>query len=372
MKILQLISTLGFFGAENVMLEISKGLRELGQEVYVGAIVNKAQRSLDVIERASEEGFETDTFISDDRFNLRNLQQIRSFIRSRGIEIIHTHNYKSNFYGLISTGTLSVKRVSTCHNWSGTSLKMKAYKGLDVLQLRCYDKIVAVSDTIRDELLKWGISKRKTLLVRNGIDVRRFPSSKDAGMVRSQLGILPDEKVIGSVGRIEKGKGHEQMLEAAESILASYPRTRFLVVGDGPLLNDLKIKASGLPFIFTGMRRDVEDMYAAMDIFVLPSMNEGLPMVMLEAMCSDKPVVVSRVGEIPHVINDGRDGLLIEPGNKKQLIDAVNLLLCDRDKAISIAREGKKRILDCFATGRMAGDYLNIYKRILPEMEVNQ
>lgn len=372
MKILQLISTLGFFGAENVLLEVSKGIRELGQEVYIGAIVNKAPQSLDIVKRADQEGFKTVTFISDDKFSINNLMLLREFIKTHSVDIVHAHNYKSNFFGLISTLGLSVRRVSTCHNWPGTSLKMDAYKYLDMLQLRFYDKIVAVSDTIKGELHRWGISQRKTLLVLNGIDVRRFSSSDDIGWIRSQLGILPEEKVIGTVGRIEKGKGHEQMLKASKSILASYPKTRFLVVGDGPFLNDLKGKTSGLPFIFTGIRKDVENMYSAMDVFVLPSMNEGLPMVLLEAMCSGKPVIVSRVGEIPNVVDDGIDGVLIEPGSEEQLSDAVVFLLGDRDRAEKFAFKGKDKILKSFSTERMAREYLNIYYRLFTEKEIVQ
>lgn len=361
MKILQFISTLGFYGAENVLLELSKGLRYLNHDIFIGALINNEIGSRDLIKAGSDNGFESVPFCSEGKLNVHNILLLRDFLISHQIEIIHSHNYKSNFYALIASIGLPILCFSTCHNWPGKSFRMQAYKVLDMLQLRTFNKVIAVSDAVEKQLHTWGIPKNKVIIVHNGIDVKRFSPQRNVHSLREQLGIMKGEIVVGTVSRLTEEKGHINIIKAAKKILVKQPYTKFLIVGDGPLMNDIKKEASGLPFIFSGARNDVEVYYHAMDIFILPSLNEGLPMALLEAMCSGLPVVASNVGDIDKVIIDPKMGILIDPGGSDQLADQLIGLLENEEMREKIGLAATQRILNNFSSKMMAEKYDFLY-----------
>jgi glycosyltransferase involved in cell wall biosynthesis len=218
----------------------------------------------------------------------------------------------------------------------GEDLKMKLYARLDKSLLNRFDKVVAVSDTVKQEILNRNISSTRVLTIPNGIDVDRFNSRKRPDTLKREFGIDHNCRIIGTVGRLSEEKGHSHLLHAAEKVLRTCPDVVFLIVGDGPLREDLQDKALQLaqggsvnPFLFTGVRNDMEEIYSLMDIFVLPSLTEGLPMVLLEAMAAQKPVVATKVGAVPGVIDDGHSGLLISPcrprGDRRRPLRLVDL-----------------------------------------------
>jgi len=363
MKILQLISTCGFYGAENVVLELSRSLRDMGHDVIVGCLVNSDElnRSRDLSDAARTAGLETVLFTSDKKVSLKDLITLRRFMAYRHIEIVHSHNYKSNFYGLLASVGLPVRLYSTSHNWPDKSLKMQSYKLLDILQLRFFHRVVAVSDDVMKELRRWRIPDDRTSVILNGIDVQRFSSSADLSRVRKELGIGKECIIVGTIGRLTVEKGHLIIIEAARQIVAAAPETKFLIVGDGPLMDNLKRQTRDLPFIFTGVRKDVEDLYCLMDIFILPSLTEGLPMSLLEAMCSGRPVIASDVGNIGTVLKDPSMGILIKPGSAGQLAKSVLALIADERLRCTMGAAARKRVQEFFSRGTMADMYNNLY-----------
>src|SRR5208337_4639218 len=148
-----------------------------------------------------------------------------------------------------------------------------------------------------------GISPTKVHIVNNGISLDCF-SSIHHNNIRKDLGISDTSTVIGTVGRLSSEKGHRVLLHIAKKILETHPEAVFLVVGDGPLKPMLEKEFSSPSIIFTGSRKDLAELYSQMDIFVLPSLTEGLPMVILEAMASKTPIISTRVGAIPTVLKD--------------------------------------------------------------------
>ena len=361
-NILQLISTSGHYGAENVVLELSKGLREKGYNVYIGVLASNKEHALDLSKFAKRAGFETLEMLFHGKISINKVMTLRDFLLSRHINIIHSHNYKSNFYSLIASTGLPMQRYSTCHNWPGLSFKMQCYKVLDMIQLRRFDKVIAVSDAVEAQLRRWGIKRNRTLVIQNGVDTDKFSAKRDGPEIRKQLGIGPTQKVIGTVSRLTEEKGHTYIIQAARELQGTNPETVFLIVGDGPLMDKLKNDAVGLPVIFAGHRSDVDVIYAAMDIFILPSLNEGLPMVLLEAMCSGLPAIASNVGNVSNVINGTQVGILIQPENLHELLDALKSLLNDEMTRKTIGNRGKERIVNLFSRNAMAQRYHEIYQ----------
>jgi len=224
------------------------------------------------------------------------------------------------------------------------------------------------------KILGHGVERGKVLRVDNGIDVARYRNGRARGgeELRRELGIDPSWRVIGTVGRLSEEKGHSCFLEAAERVVKSIGRVVFLIVGDGPLRRSLEEQASrtgsgkeDVRFIFTGVRNDMPAVYSIMDMFVLPSLTEGLPMALMESMASGRPAVATRVGAVPKLIQDGYSGLLVEAGRVSELAEAMMKLLRDPEKAREFAKRAQRGIEERFCSETMVDKYIGVYEGVL-------
>ncbi|NOZ26037.1 MAG: glycosyltransferase, partial [Nitrospirae bacterium] len=302
LKVLHLISSKGLYGAERVVVELCKGLLKRGDcQPVVGVIMNEYNPHAEVAEEARANNIETFVFPCRSQFDLKLARSIRSFVREKRIDIVHCHGYKSNFYGLFAS-VKNVPAVTTNHNWLRSHWRLKVYCFLDSLWIRYFGRIVAVSEGVKNDMLRFGVPEEKIVVIDNGIDLGRFDGRVSTGSLRTEFGLNGDEKVVGTIGSLGHEKGHVYLLKAARDIVRAGDSVRFLIVGDGPLRDELKRMVVELGIeesvTFTGYRKDVPELLSVMDIFVLPSVKEGLPMVLLEAMASKKPVIATRVGAV--------------------------------------------------------------------------
>jgi glycosyltransferase involved in cell wall biosynthesis len=220
--------------------------------------------------------------------------------------------------------------VKTAHGrpepWAGVDrLKMALYTGLDAFMTRlATDRIVAVSADLRTELIS-RLPASRVALIRNGIDPHEIRITTPRPIVRETLGLPADAPIFGSVGRLMPVKGLTYFLSSAPRTLEELPAARFLIVGEGPLRPELeeRTRALGIETAvrFLGFRRDVIDLLNAIDVFVLPSLSEGLPMALLEAMALGKLIVASAVGGIPEVLH-GEHAWLVPPRDPRALTEA--------------------------------------------------
>jgi len=365
-RILHLIATKGFFGAENVLLEICLQLRENPFFTpIVGLFDNGGSGHLPLLERCRKHGLEPRSFPCRGQFDWQCVRQLRRFISENRVDIVHSHGYKSNLYALLARHG-RVGLVSTCHNWISAGFKMGLYAGVDKVILRYFDRIVAVSEVIEAELLRVMISRGKIAVIDNGIDITRFrPDQGLRERARRDMGIPQEAIVIGWVGRISKEKGLDILMETARPILEDRHDVIILLVGDGPLRQSLESAHSSSGIRFAGLRNDTPACYAAFDIFALPSLNEGLPMVVLEAMASGLPVVASRVGAIPKVVEHGETGFLVEPGRPDLLEAAIGKLIKDRIESRQMGSKGRERVEHNFSSAVMAGNYEVLYRQVM-------
>ena len=361
-RVLQLISSCGFFGAENVLFQLAAEMKSCNSIFpAVGALENLDNPHIEIIKECQKKGIETVTFTCNGKIDLRTVFSIRKYIQTHNINVVHSHGYKSNLYSFFATRGLPIRLVSTCHNWLGDDLKMKGYAKLDRIILRRFDNVVAVSEDVRQKAIESGISPEKVHIVNNGISIEQFDSIDTHDEIRKDLGIGNECVVIGTVGRLSAEKGHGIFLNVAEQILVNYPHLVFLIVGDGPLRQQLENEFSSPSIIFTGLRRDLPDIYRLMDIFVLPSLTEGLPMVILEAMASRIPIIATRVGAIPTLIDNKETGLLIQPGNEEDLKVTLLSLLADPKMGERMAEKAFWKVKDNFSSGIMARNYISFY-----------
>jgi glycosyltransferase involved in cell wall biosynthesis len=376
MKVLQLISSSGYYGAEAVVVNLSRGLTALGTASTVGVFQNSGSLNPEVADVATQKGLSVELISCRGRADWSTVRGIADLARRVKVDCIHTHGYKAHVYGYLASKSHSTPLVSTCHGYysrftgKGRSrladLRQRLYTTVDLVMLRRSDQVVATSEMLAKSLLSAGIAQEKLTVIGNGIELEAFSCaspSADLGRLKRQ-GLA-----IGLVARLIEGKGHSDLLQASKGILAEYPDTLVFLIGEGPLRGPLEALARELGIdrsvIFVGKRRDMANVYAALDMVVLPSLFEGMPMVILEALAARKPVIATRVGAVPDVIRDGGTGLLIEPGDPVELQRAIKRLIEDAGLRRSLAENGHERVKAHFSAASMAGNYQRVYESAL-------
>jgi glycosyltransferase involved in cell wall biosynthesis len=362
MRILQLISSSGFFGAENVVLELALGIAGLGKHhAVVGVFKNEHALHLELAEECGRQGIETAIFSCRGKADPGTILSLRRYLHENKVDCLHSHGYKADIYSMLATAGMGTFRIATCHNWLGDEPKMRLYASLDRWFLRRFDRVVAVSEEVRGKVEKAGVKPDRVRLIRNGVRLDRFGEMDGRAGAKEALGIAGESLVVGTVGRLSEEKGHRKLLRVARGIREAYPNVIFLLIGDGPLRKDLELEFASPGVVFTGLRKNVADLYGCMDIFVLPSLTEGLPMALLEAMASSLPVVATAVGEVPEVLKGGC-GLLVEAGAEDDLRRALVRLLERPEERRTMGKEGARRAREGFASDRMVESYLQVYE----------
>lgn len=370
-RVLHLISPIGYFGAENVMIELARGLCSTEYKPYIGIIGNHQNTHFAVIEQAKKHNLIVEEFKCYGKFDLRTILAIRQFIICNMIDIIHSHGYKSNFYHLLASLFLSVKRITTCHNWIGGSVFVKSYENLDKILLNCFDKVVGVSERLGQEIEHCKVVKGKVNIIYNGIDVTKFRcyDEKRRLQIKGMVGIDEDALIIGTIGRLTPEKGHIYLIRAFAKVALILPKVQLLIIGDGVLKYNLKSQAKNLgildKIIFLGTRHDIPDLLDIIDIFVLPSLDEEMPMVLLEAMASRKLIISSMVGAIPKIIEDGHSGILVKPKDVDGLCASILYALNNKNKLLSFSENAFNVVSKSFSSQNMINSYRKLYNSVL-------
>jgi glycosyltransferase involved in cell wall biosynthesis len=274
------------------------------------------------------------------RPSLSTLQVLRDHIRSTGAQIIHTHLGTSDVLGGVAARSLAIPAVSTIHTtlWRGSRVEMERR-----LVGFCSDRIIAVSDSAREEYLRRGwATERQIVTVYNGVDITVEPNG--GARVRRELGLDPEDQVAIMLSALRPEKAHDVVVDAVQRLRGRFPRLRLLIVGQGDLRDHLarRAAASEGSVILAGLRTDVGNVMSAADICVHPSQREALPTTLLEAMAACVPVVATAVGGIPEIVSDGRDGVLVPaPATADAVAAAMGHLLEDREERLRLASAGR-------------------------------
>jgi glycosyltransferase involved in cell wall biosynthesis len=370
MRVLHLISSGGMYGAEVMLLNLAGAQKRLGCEPIVGVFRNKHLPHIEVAEEARARGLQVEIFNCSGRFNHKPLGAIRNILRKEDVSLVHGHGYKSNFYGYFAANALGLPFVATCHLWTAATPAIRFYEFLDSLLLRRANRVVGVSDAISNTLRKSGLSAEKVSTIHNGTD---FSLCGDASpTLRRELGI-GDRMLIGSVGRLEEQKGFEYFLRTAREVLVEFPNTLFVVVGEGSLRSKLEglIQKWGLgtSVLLVGQRNDMPGVYASLDLFVLASIDEGMPMTILEALASGNPVIATAVGAVGKLVIPEKTGLLVEPRDVPALRDAILRCLGNQSFAQTLGKNGQEHVQTSFSAQGMARKYMELYEGVLAQQK---
>jgi glycosyltransferase involved in cell wall biosynthesis len=287
--------------------------------------------------------------------DLRVLGELVRLLRHVRPDVVHTHTAKAGALGRVAARLAGVPVV--VHTYHGhvfrgyfSPKRTRLFLAIERWLARRTDRLLAVSETVRRELLELGVGRPDRMdAVPVGLDLERFLVSR-AGRraLRAEIGVGADVPLVGIVARLVAIKAHEVFLRAAARVAARRPETLFVVVGGGERRTELERLAAALglgPRIrFLGWRADLERIYADLDLAVLCSHNEGSPVSLIEAMAAGTPVVGTRVGGIPDLVEDGVTGCLVPPGEPGPLAEAIVALLEAPERRRALGAAGQRRV----------------------------
>lgn len=331
-SVLHVVDTLEFGGLERVVADLAVAQRDAGSRVAVFSIQDT--RGF----RAHLEAAGVPVIVGGKQgsFDRQVLRRLRAAISEHDGGIVHTHNFVPNYYAaLASLGTSSAPiLINTCHNM-GTRLANRRLRWLYRASLLRTRRVAMVSRQVHERFVAAGwVSAGQATTVINGIPTARF--ARDASrraLARDALALGPQSLVIGCVGRLVPVKHHAALLAQLPALIAACPSLQLVLIGDGPLEAELREQAHALgvldQVIFAGARPDVAELLPALDVFVMPSLSEGMSIALLEACATGLAIVATKVGGNPQVIDDGRSGLLVEADDGQALFDAVHALIVD-------------------------------------------
>lgn len=302
----------------------------------------------------------------------RIAQQIRKY----EVDILHAHHYTPFFYGL--SGALTARRragapprvVFTEHGIEYPYRRKWKRRLVNPILMRMADDVTTIAHYTRRNLERYeNYPEGRARVLYNGIDVAAYSEGKSPLEARSSLGISPEAKTIGVVARLDPVKNHPLLLRSLQEVISSFPETELLIVGDGPGRADLEILVNRLGLAshvrFLGARRDVPEIIRAMDIFVLPSLSEGMSITLLEAMAAGLPIVATRVGGNPEVVVDGETGFLAPSDDDRRMADRLKTLLGNSRLRQKMGAAGKKRAESMFSIEKTVSEYQRLYEQVL-------
>lgn len=303
---------------------------------------------------------------------LLSLYRLFRIMRIYQPDIVHTHLFSPGVLGRVVAKLAGVP-VIIAHEHGLTLWKKKWHIMYERWAIRFTDVRIAISEAVRqNRIAREKTASEKIVTIPNGVDIAYFaPSRWERGNSRAELGLSRDSFCIGTVARLTEAKGLKYLLLAMKRVNKSIPDVILLIVGDGPLREELEEYSRELGIdnavIFTGYRSDTPRMLAAMDVFVLASVREGLGVSLLEAMAMQKPVIATRVGGIPEVIQDGVDGILIPPTDANELARAIINIFKDREFSDNLALNARKRIVEYFSIESTAKRIGSLYQELIAE-----
>ena len=303
--------------------------------------------------------------------------RIYNLLNKKGYHIVHTHSSKAGFLGRLASKLAGVPIILyTPHSFSfqgkNASFINQFYIKLERFAAGFTDRIVAVSCDEKRVALKAGICQNRMVeVIENGVNMQAFKSEANIRKLRREFGIRDGRQVVGTVARFCPQKGYKYLIKAARQVVNICPQAIFLLIGDGELWDKIKAMVGRWNLsenvIMTGQRKDISDLYALMDLFVLPSLWEGTPYALLEAMAAKRPVIATAVSGTVDIVRQGKTGILVPPEDPKALSLAIVQLLKDKKLAEKLGIGGRRLVEEKYQLKDQIRKLESFYLRIVEE-----
>jgi len=379
-KLLYVITRLDKGGSAEVVLQLASALQ--GQRFSIAVAYGPTidpQEDLAAFQERTGVPFHFVSHLRRSVSPLRDLLallQLYCLLRREKPALLHTHTSKAGFIGRMAGFLARVPRiVHTPHGhvfygYFGTAWS-RLFVWLERLAAPWTDRIITLTEVGKTEHLRFRIAPaEKFVPIYCGIDLSRFQKPSLERVERLKREYSPEGKaVVGSVGRLVPIKGYDTFIQACALVNKTHPETRFLLAGDGPLMEELKSLSRRLglhgAFFWLGDRSDIPEILALLDLFVLSSLNEGLGRVLMEAAAAGVPAVATHVGGVPEIVREGETGLLVPSGDPEKMAEAIRTLLDNPSTRKRMGEEARRRSGELFGIETMVAKTRSLYESLL-------
>jgi glycosyltransferase involved in cell wall biosynthesis len=366
MHVVHLMASPFYGGPERQMLGLARHLPESFQSTFLSfAEGGKACAFLEHVHHAGLRG----KVLKKNWPHLgAAIAEVASELRDLRADLLCCSGYKPDIVGWRAARKAGVPVIAVAHGWTAATWKVRCYEGFDRVALRWFDAIVCVSEAQARRVRYALVRKDKIVVIHNAVGIESFRRlDPKAGEQLRALFPEPPRWIIGGAGRLSPEKGFHILVDAAAEVLHQRSDAGFVLFGDGPLRQDLEMRAKSQSlerrFIFTGFRPDLLRYLPHLDLGVIPSFTEGLPVILLELFAAGVPAVATRVGGVPEVLEDGLSGYLVRVGDSKALAAKILEMLGNDGRRRSMGQHARERVQADFSFTRQSGRYQQLFAR---------
>lgn len=361
-RVAHLIGSTGMYGAERWILA---QLRYLDRNRCRASIINLVDAPGDtsaLVAEAKKLGYDAEDFYTGGRFNPLAIFRLAKMLRQSGVTVLHAHGYKSDVMGLLAGRLAGTKIISTPHGWSKEKdKKLALYEGLGKLSLKFFDRVCPLSPSLYDGLRADGVEASRMTLVLNGVDIQEIDEAPAKAKTNGR-------KRIGYIGQFIERKNLDDLVEAFSRLRRN--DCDLHLIGDGPcrekILRGIASRNGNVAIYCPGYAARRLEELKAFDVFVLPSLLEGIPRSIMEAQAAGVPVVATDIDGVRDLVKADKTGLLVPPRNPAALAEAINRVLNSPELAAQLAKAGKALIEERFSAAKMAAQYEGLYQSLSP------
>ena len=328
LKILHLRDTCEIGGPGKTILETHRAIDAERFQLHLGIFLAQGEsEDSPFAAEARRVGLPVHFVRGSHQYDPRLIVRVVELVKALKVDIVHAHEVKSDVIAYLAARLYTVPLVTTMHGWIANSTKQRIFTALDKQIVRGFDRVIAVSREIFDELASKGVPPGKLRLLHNAIVAERYVRTGRKGAIAEVIGRTVSNPVIASVGRLSAEKGHADLLAALALVRDAGHKFTMVFIGDGPERTGLLDRAAALGLsnsvYMPGYIREPQSLLEDVDLMVLPSYTEGLPNAALEALLMEVPVLATSVGGTPEVIMDGETGRLVPPHSPERLAAAI-------------------------------------------------
>lgn len=373
LRVLQFITPAGFYGAERWVLALANNIN-LDDIICDLAVTRESpNQDLSVAEYyPRNDGQQVHYLDMNGRFDFRVVSRLCDVIRSRQIDVIHTHGYKSDILGLLAAKRAGIACVSTPHGFSGNvGFKLATFIRIGTHMLRYFDQVVPLSEELMDDMKRFKVPESKTSFIRNGVDLKEIDAAMASFPEAENLD--KDSRIIGFIGQMIPRKGIPDLIEVFDQLYQQVPDLRLQLLGDGSQRQELEHQAAELTSVtaveFLGFRSDRLELLSKFSLFVMTSSLEGIPRCMMEAMAVGVPVVAYDIPGVNQLVEHGQTGLLAPFGDKTALAAYCKQILDDPELAGTLSRNARDLVNKRYSAARMADEYEGLFREVTGKVE---
>jgi glycosyltransferase involved in cell wall biosynthesis len=378
-RIALMLPAVDFGGMERVCVTLLKNINRERFDVVPILLTRPWERENMIVRELRKDGYECCEVPESLRESGDYLRVARCYklvwrqLKDRDFDILHTNGYFADIVGIPVARLIGLPSMSTVHGYLSHTWNLRLYNVIDRLVLKVATRVLAVSDGLKQHLVDFGLNPSRVQVIVNAVDFPKSDGSAYTGRDarRSSHGVSRDDFSVGYVGRLSVEKGLTHLLTACAQLLRDGMPLRVLIVGDGPQRAELEQLSLALGLgdrvVFAGFQEDIAEWIPCMDVFVLPSLTEGTPISLLEAMAYGVPVIASAVGGVPQVIQHGETGILVSPGRPEEIGNGILAMFRDPETRHKLAQNAGVLVRTRYSVeqwiGRMEMEYENLSRK---------